>query len=272
MLSSGTRFVLNTVEACDNTAAHIIGCVVLPRSASCFSDLQDEFPIPMLYILDHFSRVLLAHTGLCSTPLRAPFRVQPTVCGDGIFYLHCHCDDPGSLRCISGRHILIAFIREVVTGTVYNTHFPWYRQIVNWHAHEFFRYEGSIIYQAVHYIYYRARSANLLHSIVTGLHARHISNFIWGAQNNVFSGAGWIILPCHSCDLTEAAARRCADKAKKFYKRCLQAAGLSVPGSACEDEIRRQQHIRRAIRGGPCGCDVVSTPRAFERGGGYMPM
>lgn len=259
---------MNAVASCEGRGFHIVGCILLPHCATCFVTLHDPLPVPLSCIMfDHFSRVLMGHTGLCSTPLRIPIGPHLQLNGDGLVYLHCHCDDPTSLRCRAGSIILMAAVREFMAGTVYNQQFPWYRHIVNWHLSPELRYEGSIYHRGTHYIYFRSRDRETFEKVVKGLHAAGITDFLYGAENCIFEGAGWIVLRCTSCDMSDYASRRCARTAAKFYKQCLVnygERGLPIPSSPPREELQRQRRLNRASQGGPCCCDVICFSGGFD--------
>uniref|UniRef100_A0AAU6S558 E4 protein n=1 Tax=Pipistrellus pipistrellus adenovirus TaxID=3140007 RepID=A0AAU6S558_9ADEN len=259
---------MNAVAACEQQGYHIVGCILLPHCATCFVSLHDPLPVPMPCIMyDHFSRTLMDHTGLCCTPLRNPIGPHLQLNGDGLVYLHCHCSDPSSLRCRAGSVLLLAAVREFMAGAVFNRQFPWYRYVVNWNLSPELRYEGSIYHRGTHYIYLRSRDREAFAKVVTGLHGAEITNFLFGAEHFAFEGAGWILLRCTSCDMSESAARRCARKVSKFYKQCLSnygGHGLPIPAAPPREELQRQRQLNRATQGGPCCCDVICFPGGFE--------
>ncbi|QGX41990.1 E4 [Gould's wattled bat adenovirus 1] len=234
------------LNRCSSHKYHIIGFGFFPNSILTLHR-EGPFPIPIEWMLPLHLKKLLAYSQLCPNLLldySEPFASCP------VLSIHCHCKDQRSLQCLAGRTIFVNFISEVLAGAAYNLLFKRYREIVNKGAPDNIKYVGSLYYERCHYIYFRVNSNQELESYMGDLTVcRKEGNIMWGATN-------WIIYKCRSCDLSGIAARRCAKRARKFFKTILRCNAARLYDRRRRwNEDREQRKCRVLLRWGQCAHD-----------------
>lgn len=204
-----------------------MGRVMSHPAAVCFVPYL-ELPIPWDFILNHYERcIFYKFFRLCGCTLTIDEHKSSCFHGRELWDIHCHCQNPESLQCLSTGKILKMWCKQVLRGAFYNAQFPFYRYVANYYHLTTVRYVGSLFVNRVHLIYLHFKKENDLKYVLSGWLGKH--RFVDCTLNS------WLILKCISCKhLTEIQARVCARRTRKIIKKI-----------CCHIALHRRRALRR---------------------------
>ncbi|YP_094053.1 E4 ORFD [Bovine mastadenovirus A] len=229
---------------CNSTDSHPVAFVRSPRTAACFA-MCLELPVPWMHILSHHEFVFLkrhlcdgVELEMCSVFSKD---LQPDFSSlQSRWYLHCHCDNSGSLQCLSSRKVLTGLFQEVLKGTFYNQLFWFYRGCVNKNLPEGLMYMGSVYIRGIHLIYIR---------VILDGDMKRIRKLNFGEAVYVDGLYGnFLIVICRSCNLSEIQAKVCAKRTRRLLKRAVGC--CSGPKQPSKKEVVRQRELLQLMKYG----------------------
>lgn len=225
--------------------SHSIAFVKSRRTAVGFA-MCLELPVPWKQILSHHEFIFLKHH-LCDNvelEICSVFNknLQPDFSSlTSCWSLHCHCDDPTSLQCLSGRKVIVSLFEEILKGSAYNQMFWFYRAYVNRGMPEGLMYMGSVFFRKIHLIYIRV----ILDSDMKKIRKKNFGQAVYVDGNY----GNFLILFCHSCThLSEIQAKVCAKRTRRMIKLALQY--CSGPKCYSKKELLRQKELERLMKYG----------------------
>ncbi|BBE38385.1 35kDa protein [Human adenovirus 4a] len=231
---------------CDTLSMHNVSSVRgLPCSAG-FTALQ-EFPVPWDMVLTPKElRVLKTCMSVCLCCANIDLFSSQLIHGRERWVIHCHCQDPGSLRCMAGGAVLAIWFRRIIQGCMFNQRVMWYREVVNLHMPKEIMYMGSVFWRGRHLIYIRIWYDGHVGSIVPQM-SFGWSTLNYGLLNNV------VVLCCTYCfDLSEIRIRCCARRTRRLMLRAIgimrRESQDPDPLSSSLTERRRQRLLRGLMR------------------------
>lgn len=189
-----------------------IPCNVGSASFICLGSI----PVPWKKILDDEWQHLVECVGmqLCPTPLLCYARdgrgqiISETSNWKG----HCHCSQPGSLKCRAFSILVKNFLCEYIQGTGWNSIFWDFRSQVNFKASDSFKYEGSVMFRNYHFIILSCGSIHMSNTLKI---FREFEDciFLRGARE-------YMIMCCSSCsDGMYSSVKECMIKVKDWIDK-----------------------------------------------------
>lgn len=204
-----------------------------------------EMPVPWKQILTYDEITFLKHH-LCDSielEMCSVFNkhLQPDFSSlTSRWSLHCHCHDSTSLQCLAGRKLIASLFEELLTGTVFNQMFWFYRQYVNRGMPEGILYMGSTYFRKLHLIYIR---------VILDADMKKVRKLNFGSCVYIDGYYGnFLVVFCRSCNLTEIQARVCARRTRKMIKKAIHC--CSGPKHSSKREILRQRELERLMKYG----------------------
>lgn len=225
----------------------VIGYVEAPISALCLA-MNYEIPIPWRHILEHWEFNLLKDYLCIGTRFRVTcdsfehivrhhLPLMWTVC--------CHDRHEDTLQARARRTVMMQLVKELVSGSDYNTMFPFYRSFVNKDLSFRFLYEGSLMFRGVHLIFLRFS----YWGDVAKVRALNFTNAVFCAG---FSGV-YAVIMCNQCsDFSWSSARACAERTRSKLLQAAVVCNTLILGPS-EFEIHKQHELKR-LTYKPCVC------------------
>ncbi|UNB10548.1 E4 ORF5 [Human adenovirus 61] len=213
---------------CNSLTLHNVSEVRGIPSCVGFTVLQ-EWPIPWDMILTNYEMFILKkYMSVCLCCATIDVEITQLLHGYERWLIHCHCQRPGSLQCMSAGMLLGRWFKMAVYGTLINKRCFWYREVVNRFMPKEIMYVGSTFVRGRHLIYvkimYDGHAWLALEKISFGW-----STFNYGILNNM------LVLCCDYCkDLSEIRMRCCARRTRLLM--------LKVVKVIAENTVRPLKH------------------------------
>lgn len=205
-----------------------------------FTVLQ-EWPIWWNMVLTEWENfVMETYMRICVCCATIDVESRQVLRGFERWWLHCHCNNPGSLQCKAGGVVLTNWFKMLIYGSLVNLRFPWYREVVNFGMPKEVLFVGSVFVRGRHLIYirilYDGHAAAVLEAMSFGW-----GFFSYGILNNL------VVMGCTYCkNLDELSVHCCARRTRRLMARAVGVLSRdiirAVRRSAAEG--RRQRLLR----------------------------
>ncbi|BBE29354.1 E4-34K [Bat mastadenovirus A] len=233
--------------------SHVTTVVRAPAYCNSFA-LCYEMPIPWTEILSAHEKILLGyHT--CCAGLELIFHKHDCLAEPQRWRLHCHCDDPQSLQCLSGKHVIKNVVLDFIKGARVNRLQLWFREFINSGRPDEITYVGSVMYNGVHFLYFRLCFTYDVQQACLDLIRTCLSPEMGMLIRGTFGH--WLVLTCDMCALHKLGClKRCAVKTRRIIKTMLDAIEnmeiVTFSYLTSRGEERRRSALRQAMLYGRC--------------------
>lgn len=233
----------SSVFECNSLTLHNVSEVRGIPSSVCFTVLQ-ELPVPWDMILTSYEMFILKkYMSVCICCATIDVERTQLLHGYERWFIHCHCNRPGSLQCKAAGSLLAWWFKMVVYGSLINKRYFWYREVVNRFMPKEVLYMGSIFVRGRHLIYIK-----IMYDGHVGLVLERMS-FGWSAFSYGFLN-NMLVLCCSYCkDLSEIRMRCCARRTRLLMIKAVQiiTKGTSRSLKHSRVEIQRQRLLKGIV-------------------------